>query len=145
MKLDADEKELLESAAGRSPRWRGPLDAGTTKNREGRVFHLTPELHQLLKEQRAAADEIQRQRKMIVQDVFFHRPVTEAGALGHWAGKPISECGFYQAWRRDSDGRRLPGEHPARLPADRHPQNGPSGHSGTCGHEIEWPQDSQGF
>jgi hypothetical protein len=37
------------------------LDPGTTKNREGRVFYLTPELHQLLKRQRASADEIQRQ------------------------------------------------------------------------------------
>lgn len=75
------------------------LDPGTTKNREGRLFYLTPELHQLLKEQRAAADEIQRQKKMIVQHVFFHRPITKAGALGHWAGHRISACGFYQAWR----------------------------------------------
>lgn len=76
------------------------LDPGTTKNREGRVFYPTSELHQLLKEQRAAADEIQRQKNMIVQHVFFHRPVTRAGVPGHRAGQGISECGFYQAWRR---------------------------------------------
>jgi integrase len=49
------------------------LDPGTTKNREGRLFYLTPELQQLMKEQRASADEIQRQKNMIVQHVFFHR------------------------------------------------------------------------
>lgn len=76
------------------------LDPGTTKNREGRVFYLTSELHQLLKEQHAASDEIQRQRKMIVRHVFFHRDVTKAGAFGHWAGKGISAEGFYHAWRR---------------------------------------------
>jgi integrase len=58
------------------------LDPGTTKNREGRVFYLTSELHQLLKEQRTAADEIQRQKKMIVRHVLFHRDVTKAGAPG---------------------------------------------------------------
>ena len=40
------------------------LDPGTTKNRERRVFYLTPGLNQLLKEQRTSADEIQRQKKM---------------------------------------------------------------------------------
>src|SRR4029453_17427749 len=88
------------------------LDTGTTKNREGRVFYLTPELHQLLKEQRAIADEIQRQKKKIVQHVFFHRPITNAGGLGHLAGHRISECGFYQAWRRARVAAGSPGSIP---------------------------------
>jgi integrase len=88
------------------------LDPGTTKNREGRVFYLTPELHQLLKEQRATADEIQRQKKRIVQHVFFHRPLTKAGVLGHLAGHRISECGFYQAWRRARVAAGCPGSIP---------------------------------
>ena len=75
-------------------------DFENAENREGRVFHLTPELQQLLKEQRASADEIQRQKNMIVQHVFFHRPVTKAGTLGSLAGHRISGWGFYQAWRR---------------------------------------------
>jgi len=33
-----------------------------------------------LKDQRAAADEIQRQKKMIGRHVFFHRSITKAGA-----------------------------------------------------------------
>jgi integrase len=119
------------------------LDPGTTKNREGRVFYLTPELHQLLKEQRAVADEIQRQKKMIVQHVFFHRPLTKAGALGHLAGHRISECGFYQAWRRARTAAGCPGSIPARLPANGHPQHGPGRDSGARGHEIERSQDSQ--
>lgn len=88
------------------------LDPGTTKNREGRVFYLTPELLQLLKDQRASADEIQRQKNMIVQHVFFHRPVTKAGALGYLAGHRISECGFYQAWRRARVAAGCPGSIP---------------------------------
>ncbi|HVL68789.1 MAG TPA: site-specific integrase [Vicinamibacterales bacterium] len=88
------------------------LDPGTTKNREGRVFYLTPELHQLLKEQRAAADDIQRQKKMIVQHVFFHRDTTKAGAFGHWAGKGISEHGFYHAWRTARMAAGCPGSIP---------------------------------
>ena len=88
------------------------LDPGTTKNREGRVFYLTPELQQLLKEQRAFADDIQRQKKMIVQHVFFHRPVTKAGTLGHLSGHRISGCGFYQAWRRARTAAGCPGSIP---------------------------------
>jgi len=88
------------------------LDPGTTKNREGRVFYLTAELHPLLKDQRAAAAEIQRQKKMIVQHVFFHRPVTRAGIPGHRAGQAISECGFYQAWRRARTAAGCPGSIP---------------------------------
>ena len=88
------------------------LDPGTTKNREGRVFHLTPELQQLLKEQRDSADEIQRQRNMIVQHVFFHRTVTKAGTLGYLAGHGISGCGFYQAWRRARTAAGCPGSIP---------------------------------
>jgi integrase len=90
------------------------LDPVTTKNREGRVFYLTPELQQLLKEQRASADEIQRQKNMIVQHVFFHRPVTKAGVLGYLAGHRISGCGFYQAWRRARTAAGCPG----RIPHD---------------------------
>ena len=88
------------------------LDPGTTKNREGRVFYLTPELHQLLKEQRAAADEIRRQKKMIVRHVFFHRDVTKAGVPGHWAGNGISEDGFYHAWRTARVAAGCPGSIP---------------------------------
>jgi integrase len=90
------------------------LDPGTTKNREGRVFYLTPELHQLLTQQRALADDIQRQKTMIVQHVFFHRPVTKAGTVGYLAGHRISGCGFYQAWRRARTAAGCPG----RIPHD---------------------------
>jgi integrase len=73
---------------------------------------LTPELLHLLKQQRAAADEIQRAKNMIVQHVFFHRPVTRAGVPGHRAGQRISECGFYQAWRRAREAAGCPGSIP---------------------------------
>ena len=76
------------------------------------MFYLTPELHKLLKDQRGAADEIQRQKKMIVQHVFFHRPITKAGTLGYLAGHRISECGFCQAWRRARTAAGCPGSIP---------------------------------
>ena len=88
------------------------LDPGTTKNGEGRVFYLTPELLELLKEQRASAQAIQRQKHMIVQHVFFHRPITKSGALGHLSGHGISGCGFYQAWRRARTAAGCPGSIP---------------------------------
>ena len=90
------------------------LDPGTTKNREGRVFYLTRELLVLLTQQRASADEIQRQQHMIVQHVFFHRPVTKAGQPCHRTGRPIFACGFYQAWRR----ARIAAGCPGRIPHD---------------------------
>ncbi len=76
------------------------------------MFYLTPELHELLKEQRAAADEIQRQKKRIVQHVFFHRSLIKAGALGHWAGAGISADGFYHAWRQARTAAGCPGSIP---------------------------------
>ena len=119
------------------------LNPGTTKNREGRVFYLTPELHQLLKEQRAVADEIQRQKKMIVQHVFFHRPVTKAGALGHFSRPPYLRVRLLPGLAAGPDVGRMPRQHSARLPANGHPQHGPGRDSGARGHEIERPQDSQ--
>jgi integrase len=88
------------------------LDPGTTKNREGRVFYLTQELLALLKQQRAVADEIQRERQKIVQQVFFHRQLTKAGSFGELAGRRISDCGFYQAWRRAREAAGCPGSIP---------------------------------
>jgi integrase len=49
---------------------------------------------------------------MIVQHVFFHRAVTRAGVPGHRAGQAISECGFYQAWRRARTAAGCPGSIP---------------------------------
>jgi integrase len=49
---------------------------------------------------------------MIVQHVFFHRPITKAGDLGYLAGQRISECGFYQAWRRARTAAGCPGSIP---------------------------------
>jgi hypothetical protein len=119
------------------------LDPGTTKNREGRVFYLTPELHQLLKEQRASADEIQRQKKMLVPHVFFHRPVTKAGTLGYLAGPAHLRVWLLPGVAAGEDGRRVSRQHPARLPANGHPQHRPGRYSGARGHEFEGPQDSQ--
>jgi integrase len=61
------------------------LEPGTTKNTDGRMFILTPELREILEAQRAATDQVQRARKRIIPWVFHRR------------GKPIKD--FRTAWR----------------------------------------------
>ena len=90
------------------------LDPGTTKNGEGRVFYLTPELKALLQEQRDRADQIQRDNAMIVQHVFFHDKSMKDGGPALRTGKSISGHGFYQAWRR----ARLTAGCPGSIPHD---------------------------
>src|SRR6267378_2849685 len=48
------------------------LEPGTTKNREGRTFPMTPELRATLEAQRAATDALQRKTGSIIPWVF-HR------------------------------------------------------------------------
>jgi integrase len=60
------------------------LEPGTTKNKDGRMFVMTPELRAALEAQRAATESVQRQRGLIVPWVFHRR------------GKPIAR--FQKAW-----------------------------------------------
>ncbi len=53
------------------------LDAGTTKNREGRTFPMTAELRVVLERQRATTQELQRRQGIVCRKVF------------HRSGKPI--------------------------------------------------------
>jgi len=53
------------------------LDAGTTKNREGRTFPMTAELRVVLERQRAMTQELQRRQGIVCRKVF------------HRTGKPI--------------------------------------------------------
>jgi len=48
------------------------LEPGTTKNKEGRVFYMTPELRATLEEQRAATEAVQRATGRIIP-LVFHR------------------------------------------------------------------------
>ena len=48
------------------------LDPGTTKNGEGRMVYLTPEVRRLLAEQLGRVDELQRELKRIIPYVFPH-------------------------------------------------------------------------
>jgi integrase len=90
------------------------LDPGTTKNLEGRVFYVTPELRKLLDDQRKAAKRIQREKGMIVQHVFFHDGRTQAGEPAYEAGQRISPSGFYHAWCR----ARVAAGRPGSIPHD---------------------------
>ncbi|MBI1875504.1 MAG: site-specific integrase [Acidobacteria bacterium] len=90
------------------------LDRGTTKNGEGRVLYLTPELQRLLEQQRELADRVQREKGMIVPFAFFHCSRRKDGELRHLSGQRISQDGFYHAWRR----AREAAGHPGRIPHD---------------------------
>lgn len=61
------------------------LDPGTTKNGDGRIFPITPDLRSLLKDQRDHTDSVQRDTKTVIPIVF------------HRTGEPIRSLN--KAWR----------------------------------------------
>jgi integrase len=76
------------------------LEPGTTKNREGRLFIMTPELRATLEAQRTATEAVQRGRGQIIPWVF------------HRNGRPIRD--FRKAWSVACQAAGLPG----RIPHD---------------------------
>jgi len=62
------------------------LEPGTTKNKDGRVIYMTPELRSLLEEQRENTLALQRQVNQIIPLVF------------HNEGNRI--CNYYKAWHK---------------------------------------------
>ena len=73
------------------------LEPGTTKNDDGRLFVMTPELRACLEAQRAATDALQRETGSIVPWVF-HRTTR---------GRPLK--GFRKAWLTACARAGLPG------------------------------------
>jgi integrase len=71
------------------------LEPGTTKNRAGRMFPMTPELRALLEAQRAATNAAQTKLGAIVPHVF------------HRGGAPIKS--FRRAWLTACDAAGVPG------------------------------------
>jgi len=62
------------------------LEPGTTKNKDGRVIYMTPELKSLLEAQRANTLVLQRKTDQIITLVFHHE------------GQSI--CNYYKAWHK---------------------------------------------
>jgi integrase len=83
------------------------LDAGTTKNGEGRVFPFTTALRRVLDDQQRIADHLQREQGIIARYVFCYTTGTKAG-------QRITESGFNKAWRK----ARLAAGCPGRIPHD---------------------------
>jgi integrase len=83
------------------------LDAGTTKNGDGRVFPLTSELRRVLEDQQQAAEQLKREHGTIVRHVFCY-------TTGQKAGQRITESGFNKAWRK----ARVEAGCPGRIPHD---------------------------
>jgi integrase len=82
------------------------LDAGTTKNGEGRVFPFTTALRHIVESQLQVADTLKRQGT-IARHVFCYTG-------GAKVGKPITESGFNKAWRK----ARVAAACQARIPHD---------------------------
>jgi integrase len=82
------------------------LDAGTTKNGDGRVFPFTTELRRVLEDQQQVADTL-KQQGVIARYVFFY-------TTGQKAGQRITEGGFNKAWRK----ARVAAGCPGRIPHD---------------------------
>jgi integrase len=86
------------------------LDAGTTKNGEGRIFPLTDDLRALLEERRRLTKELERQRGQIIPWVFFRMVADTRGGQKH--PKPIRA--FSKAWKLACIAAGCPG----RIPHD---------------------------
>jgi integrase len=83
------------------------LDAGTTKNGEGRVFPVTRELRQVLERQQAIAETLKPERGLIARYVFCF-------TIGKRAGQRIGEGGFIHQWWK----ARVAAGCPGRIPHD---------------------------
>jgi integrase len=82
------------------------LDAGTTKNGDGRVFPFTRELRRVLNDQQQIAEQL-KQAGVITPHVFVY-------TVGQKTGKQITESGFNKAWRK----ARVAAGCPGRIPHD---------------------------
>lgn len=82
------------------------LDAGTTKNGEGRVFPLTAALRRVLVQQQQIAETL-KARGITTAHVFCY-------TIGQKAGKGITEGGYNKAWRK----ARVVAECATRIPHD---------------------------
>jgi integrase len=82
------------------------LDAGTTKNGEGRVFPFTKALRAVLEAQKQQAEQL-KHAGTITRFVFYY-------TTGAKAGQRVTESGFNKAWRKARNDAACP----ARIPHD---------------------------
>jgi integrase len=111
------------------------LDAGTTKNREGRVFKLTTELCRVLEDQREERDELAKAGE-ICPWVFFRMVAEERGGKKH--PQPIKA--FNKAWGEGVYCGRMSRPHSSRPPTDGGPEHGARWDSGACLNETHRAQ-----
>ena len=83
------------------------MDAGTTKNDDGRVFPFTSELRRILEEQQAVAERLKRENGTIARYVFCY-------TMGQKTGQPDHGIRVYKAWRK----ARIDAGCPGRIPHD---------------------------
>jgi integrase len=76
------------------------LDPGSTKNDDGRVAYLAPELVAGLRAQLERVDLLQRTLQRVIPQVFVHPG-------GYLAGRPVRE--FYRAWKTACVAAGVPG------------------------------------
>jgi len=119
------------------------LDPGTTKNMEGRVFYLTVELKKLPRrpaegsEPCPASERHDRPARLLPRRKNESRRCRVSRRTRDFVER-LLPC----LVSRQNQGR-MPGQYPARLPANSNPEHGPSGRAGARLHEAERPQDAQ--
>ena len=104
------------------------LDPGKTKNGEGRTFPMTCELREVLEQQRAITENLQRQLKVVCPRVF------------HRSGRPIKS---FRVHSERPCRRWMSGSCAARLPANRSPQSRARGRPGARGNADDGAQDPE--
>ena len=107
--------EVLASVATRRFQKSGEvrLDAGTTKNREGRVFIMTDDLRALLEQRQPENEEAERGR------ADHPVAVLPAGGRGGGPKKPKRISAFTKAWKNACIAASCPGRLPSRPSQDR--------------------------
>jgi hypothetical protein len=115
------------------------LDPGSTKNDEGRLFPFgaMPDLKSAIASRRTATDAWEHAHAAICPWVFQKG----RGLPARRQRAPVEE--FSAGLESGVQGGRVPGEDPARLPADGGAESGTRGRVREDGHAVDRAQDAQ--
>lgn len=114
------------------------LDAGTTKNGDGRVFPMTADLRRVL-EQQHAEHEALKKAGHIFPRVFWRMVADGRGG----EKRPRAIVSFNKAWKVACRAAGCPGKIPRRPAADGRPQHGPQRHPRTRRDAALGAQDAE--
>ena len=93
------------------------LEPGSTKNKDGRMFYLTPELREVLEAQRAATEKLTRETGRIIPWVFHRRGAPILSMYTAWANACL-RAGLATKTVTVENGRRVVKITAQRIPHD---------------------------